>query len=87
MITTCMVSLVAIVTWRIPAPVVFFFFLVFASLDGAFMTAVLLKVPDGAWFTLVLAFILSSIFILWRWGKEQQWAAEASDRIPASQLL
>jgi KUP system potassium uptake protein len=87
MITTCMVSLVAIIAWQIPAPVVLFFFLLFASLDGAYMSSVLLKVPDGAWFTLVLALILSSIFILWRWGKEQQWSAEASDRIRPSQLF
>jgi hypothetical protein len=36
---------------------------------------------------LILAVILSSIFILWRWGKEQQWTAEAKDGISPAQLL
>ena len=62
-------------------------FTVFAALDGAFLSSALVKVPDGAWFTLVLACVLSSIFILWRFGKEQQWKAEASDRFPPSKLV
>jgi KUP system potassium uptake protein len=87
MITTCMVSLVAIVIWRIPLQAALLFFLFFGALDGAYMSSALRKVPEGAWFTVVLALTLSSIFILWRWGKEQQWAAEAGDRFKPSQLL
>ncbi|EEU40379.1 uncharacterized protein NECHADRAFT_66551 [Fusarium vanettenii 77-13-4] len=46
------------------------------------------KVPDGGWFAIVLSFILSTVFILWRWGKEQQWEAEMKDMIdPADFLL
>lgn len=86
-ITTCMVSLVALIVWRFHALIVLFFFLVFGSLDGVYMSAALTKVPNGAWFTLMLALILSTIFILWRFGKEQQWTAEAEDRFPASALL
>ena len=87
MITTCMVSLVALIIWRVPLYLVLPVWLAFALLDGAYLSSALLKVPDGAWFTLLLAVILSSIFILWRWGKEQQWTAEAEDRIVSSQLL
>ncbi|CAM1511258.1 Fc.00g087710.m01.CDS01 [Cosmosporella sp. VM-42] len=87
LITTCMVSLVALVVWRVPVLVVIAFFLVFVALDGVYMAAALNKVPDGAWFALVLSFILSTIFILWRWGKEQQWKAESKDMIEPSELL
>lgn len=86
-ISTCMVSLVAILVWRIPSSIVIPIFLIFAALDGAFMSAVLTKVPDGAWFTLLLAFILSTIFILWRFGKEAQWSAESLDRLLPSDVL
>ncbi|KAK5653067.1 hypothetical protein OQA88_9353 [Cercophora sp. LCS_1] len=86
-ITTCMVSIVALIIWRLPSYIVFFFFLVFAALDAVFLSAALTKVPDGAWFTLLLAFILSSIFIIWRFGKEQQWTAEGQDRITPSDIL
>ncbi|KPM46354.1 Potassium transporter 5 [Neonectria ditissima] len=86
-ISTCMVSLVAILVWRVPSFFVIPVFLIFAALDGAFMSSVLTKVPDGAWFTLLLAFILSSIFILWRFGKEAQWSAESLDRLLPSDVI
>ncbi|KAK3332684.1 potassium transporter-domain-containing protein [Cercophora scortea] len=86
-ITTCMVSIVAILIWRIPFFIVLFVFLVFALLDGVYITSALIKVPDGAWFTILLSAILSSIFILWRFGKEQQWRAEAQDRMQPGHFL
>lgn len=82
-----MVSLVALIIWRTPWYLVFFGFLVFGLLDCLYLSSALIKVPNGAWFTLVLAVILSSIFILWRFGKERQWQAEASDRISPSKLF
>jgi len=86
-ITTCMVSMVALIIWRIPSPVVLFLFLVFAALDGVFLSAALTKVPEGAWFTILLALILSTTFIIWRFGKEQQWAAEGEGRLATTDLL
>ncbi|KAK4186734.1 potassium transporter-domain-containing protein [Podospora australis] len=86
-ITTCMVSMVAIVSWRIPSYIVLFLFLIFGALDGAYISSSLVKVPDGAWFTILLAFILSTIFVLWRFGKEAQWSAEGSNPISPSALL
>jgi len=82
-----MVSLVALVVWRRQILIVVAGFLVFGCLDGLYLSSALTKVPDGAWFTLCLAVLLSSIFLLWRFGKENQWQAEASDRIPPWQLL
>lgn len=86
-ITTCLVSLVAVIVWRINALIVILFFLVFGCLDGVYLSAALVKVPNGAWFTLMLAAILSIIFVIWRYGKEQQWAAEGSDRFQPSHLI
>ncbi|KAL8940358.1 MAG: hypothetical protein Q9211_002324 [Gyalolechia sp. 1 TL-2023] len=62
-------------------------FLVFGALDGVYLSSALTKVPDGAWFTLVLALLLSSIFVLWRFGKENQWQAEASDHVKLSSII
>lgn len=86
-VTTCMVSLVAILVWKLPTYIVVPIWLVFACLDGAFLSSVYEKVPDGAWFTLLLAFILSCIFTLWRFGKECQWKAESQDELSPRALL
>lgn len=86
-ITTCMIAIVALVVWRLPMLVVLPVWLFFACLDGVYLTSVLTKVPEGAWFTILLSAVLCSIFILWRFGKEAQWAAEHADRLPPSALL
>jgi KUP system potassium uptake protein len=82
-----MVSLAAMFVWRIRPYWVFFPWLTIACLDGTYLSSALTKVPDGAWFTITLAGLLASSFILWRFGKEQQWAAEAADRFPTSHFV
>ncbi|KAH7364507.1 potassium transporter-domain-containing protein [Rhexocercosporidium sp. MPI-PUGE-AT-0058] len=84
---SCMVSLAALIVWRLPYYVVFLPWLVFACLDGVYLSASLIKVPDGAWFTLLLAGIITCFLILWRFGKENQWRAEAEDRFPTTHLV
>ncbi|CAI6100832.1 unnamed protein product [Clonostachys chloroleuca] len=87
MITTCMLSLVASIIWHVPSPIVLFLFLFFAAYEGAYTSSALRKVPEGAWFTIVLAAVLSSMFVLWRWGKERQWSAEGEDRVETQDLI
>lgn len=86
-VTTCMVALVAILVWRLPLYIVLPVWLIFAALDGAYLSSVLQKVPQGAWFTIALAAILCSIFTVWRFGKEAQWKAESLDQLPLSALV
>jgi KUP system potassium uptake protein len=80
-----MVTVVALIVWRLPIYLVLPVFIIFALWDGMFLSAALSKVPHGAWFTLVLAVAITCIFTLWRYGKEEQWTAEESDNAPLSQ--
>lgn len=84
---TCMVALAAMFVWRLSPFIVFLPWLTIACLDGTYLSSALTKVPAGAWFTLTLSAILASLFFLWRFGKEQQWAAEAEDRFPTSHFI
>ncbi|KAK3694429.1 potassium transporter-domain-containing protein [Podospora appendiculata] len=84
---TCMVTLVALIVWKLSPFMVAIPWLVFASVDGLYLSSALTKVPDGAWFTLTLSGILACLFLLWRYGKESQWRAEASDRFVPTQLV
>jgi len=84
---TCMVTLVALLVWRLSPFVVFLPWLIFATIDGLYLSSALLKVPDGAWFTLTVAGLLAALFLLWRFGKENQWRAETEDRFKPTQLL
>jgi KUP system potassium uptake protein len=86
-ITTSMIALVALIVWRLHWLLVFTVWLPIVTFDGLFMTAVMTKIPNGAWSTLMLAIILSSIFVLWRYGKEKQWSAEGKDRSDLTTLV
>lgn len=67
--------------------IVFLIWLPFASFDALYLTSALTKVPDGAWFTLLLAVVLASFFSLWRYGKEKQWSCEAKSLHAVSDVL
>jgi KUP system potassium uptake protein len=84
---SCMVCLAALIVWRIPIYFVFLPWLTIACLDGLYMSSALTKVPQGAWFTITLSAVLACFLILWRFGKEQQWAAETEDRFPTTHLV
>ncbi|KAH7034780.1 potassium transporter-domain-containing protein [Microdochium trichocladiopsis] len=84
---TCMVTLVALIVWRLPLYLVFIPWLFYALLDGLFLSAALAKVPEGAWFTITLSGILSCLFLLWRFGKENQWRAEARDHLRPGEVI
>jgi KUP system potassium uptake protein len=82
-----MISVVAIVSWRIHPVIVLVGFLVFGSLDCLYLSSALTKVPSGAWFTLMLTAILSIVLFVWRYGKEQQCQAEMSNKVALGQLV
>ncbi|XXG94168.1 hypothetical protein Hte_000420 [Hypoxylon texense] len=84
---TCMVTLASLIVWRLSPLLVFLPWLFFATVDGLYLSSALTKVPDGAWFTITIAGVLTCIFMLWRFGKENQWRAEAEDRFRPAQLL
>ncbi|KAJ4297378.1 hypothetical protein N0V88_004297 [Collariella sp. IMI 366227] len=84
---TCMVTLVALIVWKLPPWLVFLPWLFFALIDGLYLSSALNKVPDGAWFTLTMSGLLACLFLLWRFGKESQWRAEAEDRFNPTRLV
>lgn len=86
-ITSLLVAIVAVIVWRLNSLLVLAVFVPLFTFDALFLSSALTKVPEGAWFTLLLAAILASVFILWRFGKEQQWAAESKDRLTPSQIV
>jgi len=86
-VTTSLVSLVAIIVWRVRWWMVIPLWLTEATFEGLYMTSALTKVPDGAWFTLCLAVVLATIFTTWRFGKEKQWIVERKGRIRLNRLI
>ena len=49
LVTTCLVTLVMLLVWQTPKWLALPFFLVFGTIEGAYFSATLLKVPHGGW--------------------------------------
>jgi KUP system potassium uptake protein len=86
-LTTCMVSIAAVIVWRLHLVIVLPVFFIFVTLDGLFLSSSLVKVSEGAWFTLMLAVVVSIVIFVWRYGKEKQWKIDSPEGVKFSQLI
>lgn len=59
----------------------------FLTLDGAFLTSNSLKLVQGGWFPLVIAAGVTSLMLIWIWGRERLYARIALEALPVSTLL
>jgi KUP system potassium uptake protein len=58
--------------------------LLFLGVDTAFLTANLLKVPDGGWFPLVVALVVFALMTTWKRGRRQVTAILRESSLPLS---
>ncbi|KAK9861228.1 hypothetical protein WJX84_010206, partial [Apatococcus fuscideae] len=70
--TTHFMVLIMLTVWRTPLWVPILFYAVFAPIEGAYLSSVLLKVPTGGWFSLMLAGIYAVLMLLTGWGNIQK---------------
>ncbi|KAI9269246.1 putative potassium transporter 5 [Phascolomyces articulosus] len=75
-VTTILMTLVTIIVWRWNILFSLAFLLFFGLIDGAYLSSALRKVPQGAWFTIVVAVVLSTVMYIWRYGTLRQWDYE-----------
>lgn len=87
LITTTLVTIVSIVVWKWNILFSFLFFIVFGFIDGAYLSATLLKVPQGAWVTIVIAAVIATFMIIWHNGKLKQWEYEEARSLTLPDLV
>lgn len=86
-LTTCFMTLILWTVWRknpIYAPI---FFLVFGLIEWCFLSSSLLKVPRGAWFTLMMAGLYALFMSNWFWGAGKKAAYFKSTQQSLGQFL
>lgn len=68
-ITTHFMVLVMIVDWKVSAFIVVGYYALYGIIEGAFLSANLIKVPDGGWFTLAVTLGVALIKFVWLSGQ------------------
>ncbi|KAF7721512.1 hypothetical protein EC973_004538 [Apophysomyces ossiformis] len=76
LITTILLTILTVIVWHWNPVFSLAFLLFFGVIDGAYLSATLLKVPEGAWFTIVVAVILTLVMMVWKLGAMLQWSHE-----------
>jgi KUP system potassium uptake protein len=62
-------------------------FLLFLSVDLLFFSANLLKIGDGGWYPLVIAFALYTVMMTWIWGRGKLARQRATGGMPLDMLI
>ena len=76
-LTTVFGSLVMFCVWKRSLFIVLPFMLFFLTIELAYWSATLLKVPTGGWYPIMMAAMLAAVELLWHWGSGRRAAALA----------
>ena len=66
-VTSTLITMVMYFVWDMKFIFPLIFFLVFGGLDGSFWAATIRKIPQGAWFPLLVGVVMTLLMALWRW--------------------
>ncbi|CAK9229817.1 unnamed protein product [Sphagnum jensenii] len=86
LITTVLMTLVELIIWRLPWPIVLVFFTVFGTIEGVYMTAVLNKVPQGGWVPFAIAAVFLVIMSSWNYGHQRKIHYEMNNKMSVHSL-
>ncbi|GMJ04514.1 potassium transporter 1, POTASSIUM UPTAKE TRANSPORTER 1 [Hibiscus trionum] len=86
LITTILLTLVMIIIWRTPLLLVAMYFIVFFTMEGVYVSAVLTKIPEGGWIPFAISFILAFIMFGWYYGRQRKIQYELTHKIDLGRL-
>ncbi|KAL3521605.1 hypothetical protein ACH5RR_019754 [Cinchona calisaya] len=85
-ITTCLVTLVMLVIWDTKFPLILAFFIPFIFIEGAFMTSLLNKIPQGGWVPFAISAFFLVIMMSWTSGRSKKTEYDAERKTSITEL-
>ncbi|XP_078444681.1 putative potassium transporter 17 [Wolffia australiana] len=85
-ITTILLTLVMVIVWRTPLPLAALYLGAFSALEGAYVSAVLTKIPEGGWLPFTISIILAFVMFGWYTGRKKKMQYETRNKITAEDL-
>ncbi|XP_059448545.1 potassium transporter 5-like [Corylus avellana] len=81
LITTSMLTLIMLVIWKTSIWWIALFFVVFGSIEGVYLSAVLYKFTQGGFLPLVFAFVLMTIMAIWHYVHVERYTFELRNKV------
>lgn len=80
-ITTIMMTVIMLMVWQVPLVLGLLFLLVYGTLDGVYLSAVLYKVPQGGWVPLAFACVFLTVTYVWHYVQVHKYRYEAQNKV------
>ena len=86
-ITTFLMALVIVFVWQKSTAIAAVFLLFFWFIEGVYLSAALIKVPQGGWVPLVLSLIFVVIMFVWHYGTRKKYNFDLHNKVSLKWLL
>jgi len=86
-VTTFLMTLVAIFVWQKSVFIAIPFLLFFWVIEGVYLSAAFIKVPQGGWVPLVLSFIFMAVMYVWHYGTRRKYSYDLHNKVSLKWLL
>ncbi|KAF8753611.1 hypothetical protein HU200_011580 [Digitaria exilis] len=86
-ITTCLMSLVIIFVWQKNILISLLFLLFFGSLEAAYLSSAVMKVPQGGWAPVALALVFMSVMYVWHYGTRRKYLFDLQNKVSMKWIL
>ncbi|CAH8357767.1 unnamed protein product [Eruca vesicaria subsp. sativa] len=86
-ITTFLMALVIVVVWEKSCYLAALFLGTLWIIEGAYLSAALMKVLQGGWVALVLAFIFMTAMYVWHYGTRRKYSFDLHNKVSLKWLL
>ncbi|ESQ50027.1 hypothetical protein EUTSA_v10020105mg [Eutrema salsugineum] len=86
-ITTFLMALVIVVVWQKSCFLAILFLGTLWIVEGVYLSAALMKVPQGGWVPLVLALIFMTAMYVWHYGTRRKYSFDLHNKVSLKWLL
>jgi KUP system potassium uptake protein len=87
LVTTFLIFLVMVIVWRRHFLLALLFLVVFGTIEGVYVSAVLFKTTQGGWVPLVIAVVFGTIMYTWHYGTLKRYQYEMQHKVSVGWLL
>ncbi|XP_024370285.1 probable potassium transporter 2 isoform X3 [Physcomitrium patens] len=87
LVTTCLMALVILVVWRRNIIEALGFLVIFGVIELFYISACIMKVPQGGWVPLVLTVVFMSIMYIWNYGTIKKYEYDLQNKVNMETLL
>ena len=86
-ITTFLMALVIAFVWQKNVAYAALFLVSFWFIEGIYLSAAIMKVPDGGWVSILLAFVLMVVMYVWHYGTRKKYNHDLHNKVSLKWLL